>query len=674
MSEYEGSTVLITGGAGFIGSWLCEYFLNEGASVVSVDNLSTGSWNNIRHLKCNANFMHITKDVESKDVINDLELMGFDYIFHFASLASPIDFPYFPIKILDCNTIGTRNMLDLARRGDSVFVFASSSEVYGDPEITPVNENYWGNCNPVGVRSCYSNDIEILTYDGWKLFQNLTGKDKILTLTKDRKVEYHFPTDIIKQRYVGDLIGFKNYQCDLLVTPNHKMYVSKRNDEGDKEFSLIPAYEPLNWNRSHMLKVANYEGEDIEWFYFPKDIDRSYSKTPIVERIKMDDWLEFFGYYVTEGCVYIHKRERKINGKNYTCHNYNNLIAQDSEKNKDKYEKIKKCLERLPFNFGFYGHQFYITNKQLANYLKRFGKAKEKCIPRELMNVSKRQLNILFDAMILGDGSKTSPCVGRDGYKRKTRIQFCSTSYQLMSDFQEILLKIGCAGNIALRDRRNKNPIYGIYVIDKTGFETPSYSDRYIEKYDGFVYCVNVPNHVIFVRRNGKALFCGNCYDEGKRTGEAYCKAFQKKYDVDTRICRIFNTYGERMPKDGRVMPTFIDCALKNEPITIFGDGEQTRCFLYVDDLINGIITIASNPRTTGIPINIGATNEITINKLAEKIIEITDSTSEIVYKDLPPDDPRQRKPDVSRIEKLGWQAFVDLETGIRRVIATWKV
>lgn len=674
--KLEGKSILLSGGAGFIGSWLCETLLDIGASVICIDNFSTGNWSNIRHLKSNPNFIVTLYNVNDPKIVDDFEIAGFDVVMHFASPASPIDFAKIPIEIFKTNTVGTMNMLEIARRSDARFIFSSSSEIYGDvpPEHLPVKEEYRGNCNIIGIRSCFSDDTEILTENGWKLFQNLKPSEKVLTLGKNKNVEYQVPTEIIKQRYNGELIGFKNYHCDLLVTPNHKMYVSKRNDGKDKTFSLIRANESFNWDRSYMLKVANYDNDDEEWFYFPKDLDTRNSKVKIVEKIKMDDWLEFFGYYITEGCVCIAKKKKLVNNKEYETHDYRILIAQDEKKNRKKCEKIRKCLERLPFNFGYYGHQFYIVSKQLANYLKRFGKAKEKYIPRELMNVSKRQLEILFKAMILGDGSIKDAYIGKDGYERKEKTKYCSISYRLMSDFQEILLKIGCAGNILVHDRRNINPIYRIHVINKTGFETPTYNERYMEKYNGFVYCANVPNHVIFVRRNGKALFCGNCYDEGKRGGEAACMAYKREYEMDVRLCRVFNCYGKHMPRDGRAIPHFIERALEDKYLPIFGGGSQTRAFLYIEDLIDGILlqTLADN--ISGLPINIGADKETTVLNLAEKIIDISDSQSEIKFFPAPEDDPKRRLPDITRArELLKWKPVISLDEGLRRTIDDLK-
>ncbi len=315
--RFQGMNVLISGGAGFIGSWLCESLVEGGANVVCIDNMSTGNWKNIRHLKTKPNFACFVYDVCDPKIIDDFRLGAFDIVMHFASLASPVDFPRYPIDILDANLLGTRNMLEIARSSDARFILASSSEVYGDAEVIPIPETYRGNSNIIGVRGCY---------------------------------------------------------------------------------------------------------------------------------------------------------------------------------------------------------------------------------------------------------------------------------------------------------------------------------------------------------------------DEGKRAAEAYCMAYKREYGVDVRLCRIFNTYGERTPRDGRAIPHFVERALEDKYLPVFGDGTQTRTFLYVEDLIEGILlqTLADN--ISGLPINIGADKETTILNLAEKIIDISGSKSEIKFFSAPEDDPQRRLPDISRArELLGWEPVIGLDEGLRRTIDDLK-
>jgi dTDP-glucose 4,6-dehydratase len=158
-------------------------------------------------------------------------------------------------------------------------------------------------------------------------------------------------------------------------------------------------------------------------------------------------------------------------------------------------------------------------------------------------------------------------------------------------------------------------------------------------------------------------------YDEAKRYAEAMTMAYHRQQGVDTAIVRIFNTYGPRMrAMDGRAIPTFFRQALQDRPITVFGDGSQTRSFCYVDDLIDGIVRLAESD--IHLPVNIGNPNEFTLLELAKTVIEVTESRSEIIYEPLPTDDPQQRQPDITRArDLLGWEPTVELAEGLRRTI-----
>jgi len=163
------------------------------------------------------------------------------------------------------------------------------------------------------------------------------------------------------------------------------------------------------------------------------------------------------------------------------------------------------------------------------------------------------------------------------------------------------------------------------------------------------------------------------CYDEGKRCAETLFFDYYREYSVDIRVVRIFNTYGPRMAiNDGRVVSNFIIQALKNEDITIYGDGSQTRSFCYVDDLVDGLIKMMKSDIIG--PVNLGNPGEFTIFELAEKIINLINSKSKIIFRPLPQDDPKQRKPDISKAKKyLNWQPKIGLEEGLAKTIQYFK-
>lgn len=161
------------------------------------------------------------------------------------------------------------------------------------------------------------------------------------------------------------------------------------------------------------------------------------------------------------------------------------------------------------------------------------------------------------------------------------------------------------------------------------------------------------------------------CYDEGKRVAETLMFDYHRKWGLEIKVARIFNTYGPRMAKnDGRVVSNFIVQALSGRSLTIYGNGSQTRSFCYVSDMVDGLIKLMESPVDFTGPVNLGNSGEFTIKKLAEKIIKLTESKSKIVYKKLPEDDPRQRKPDISLAKKiLNWSPKVKLENGLPKTI-----
>ena len=163
------------------------------------------------------------------------------------------------------------------------------------------------------------------------------------------------------------------------------------------------------------------------------------------------------------------------------------------------------------------------------------------------------------------------------------------------------------------------------------------------------------------------------CYDEAKRCAEAFAMAYHRAHGVDTRIIRIFNTHGPRMQVlDGRAVPNFMAQALRGEPLTVYGDGSQTRSLCYVSDLVRGVL--AALERADELPVNLGNPEEVTVLKLAETIVRLAGSDSKIVFRDLPVDDPKQRRPDITRARKLiGWEPEVGLEDGLTRTLEYFR-
>ena len=344
---------------------------------------------------------------------------------------------------------------------------------------------------------CYDEATRVLTDNGWKFFKELTPQDRIATLENGR-LTYVKPKAIQTFEYEGKMYSLKSREVNLLVTPEHRLYVK---EEGVKrDYELRPAKEVYG-KVFRCKKDAKWIGREKKWFYLPQVFHqrktkdgKAWSLKNSKRRVKMDDWLEFLGYYLTEGC----------------CHpsNYAVILVQ---KDSERREKMKKCIQRMGFSYKIYGNRLVIGSKQLWSYLKKLGKAHEKYIPREFMSLSKRQLLILYKALLLGDGY-SSPKYGE-----------CLTtcSERLALDYQELMLKIGFAGTISLR-RKTKRPVFKVQKVKKMLrplINKWSRSDSW-QDYKGKVYCCTVPNGIIYVQREGKSVWSGNSPETKSPNGE----------------------------------------------------------------------------------------------------------------------------------------------------------
>lgn len=358
---------------------------------------------------------------------------------------------------------------------------------------------------------CYDDQTEILTEDGWKFFKDLTDNDIVATLNPQTdSLEYAKPSLIFQKPYKGKMVQVEgSRKVDLVVTPDHKMYVSinKRANEWS-DFNLVKVEDVVN-KKVKYKRNCKWIGVEKDFFEIPPieihhNQHTSHTEPPI--KIPMDVWLEFFGYWLAEG--YASK--------------YTTTITQSA--NEEKQNKIKSIFDKMPFKYAYYcDTDFSIRNKQLSSYLMRFGKAHQKCIPPGLKDLSPRQLKILLEAMMVGDGCSL---------ENKTR-WYLTTSSRLADDVQELLLKTGISGNIRVQtvesllkyDRsingRKVHPRHNQqYTISFVLRNTPQVgynpkqgrnaANHKMIDYDGIVYCVEVPSHIVYVRRNGVPVWSGN--------------------------------------------------------------------------------------------------------------------------------------------------------------------
>jgi len=223
-------------------------------------------------------------------------------------------------------------------------------------------------------------------------------------------------------------------------------------------------------------------------------------------------------------------------------------------------------------------------------------------------------------------------------------------------DFPIQTLKVGSLGtHNALGLAKKKRAVFLLFSTSEVYGDPLEHPQK--ESYWGYVNSIGVRG----------------CYDESKRFAEALTMAYHRVHKLDTKIVRIFNTYGPRMRhQDGRVVPNFIDQALKGQALTVYGKGQQTRSFCYIDDLVEGIFRLMLSNQN--LPINLGNPHEFTIMQLVEIVLRLTGSKSKVVFRKLPQDDPRQRQPDISKAKKLlSWEPLVSLEDGLKRTISWFK-
>ena len=367
---------------------------------------------------------------------------------------------------------------------------------------------------------CYDKETYVLTKTGWKLFDNITYEDEIMTLGKNNNIEYHHPTDIIKYRHKGQMYKLINRGIDLLVTPNHNLYVSKGSYFYGKKDNFKRVYDfELTTPEKYFRKDKRFKKGGAIWNGTEKNIftiAETKEPRPFSNKIggirvytinglqcDMDSFLKFLGFYVAEGCS---------NVKNCSvCMAYNAF---------DEEELIRSLLDGINVKYKDetigYGGLKKIYHKNLAKWLfENCGhRAWNKKVPSFVKNLPQHQIRLFLEHLFIGDGHKT-----------KTSNILTTTSRQLANDVEELLVKIGdCFREYKKRSRINtnnsiqsKHEIYEINWLKLNDVEIDmskakkckSYVEEYVD-YDDYVYCVTVPNHIIYVKRNGKGCWCGN--------------------------------------------------------------------------------------------------------------------------------------------------------------------
>ena len=750
--------ILVTGGAGFIGSHLIDRLMSEGNEVICLDNFYTGRKDNIKRWLSDPRFEAIRHD------ITEPIRLEVDQVYHLACPASPVHYQFNPVKTVKTNVMGTLHMLGLAKRVKARFLLASTSEVYGDPDVHPQPEEYRGNVNCIGIRSCYDEGkriAETLAFDYHRdngvdirvarIFNSLTGDQKVIyykgnqlyyetfaecydrihqdisdvsvpcfdeqgniiikpisaiwkhkvtkkgykikttwgkqvKITEDHSLftrdEKGFPKAVFgKELKVGDSIAVP-HSIPFLEQPLEPFYLSDKLTQksgigviSDRVISILEEFpqqirqylsEKGISPRQFYCKIKRYETANKLPLELWNDLGLQFTEkeklVPPYSVKAINNYLEdissllwFLGFYLAEGCLVAKdyqlifssnvKYLEKIIGITDQLFGVEAKIEWDKTGKRSPDVKIRsKLIADLVINtFGF-GNQL----------------SKQKDIPNWILQLPKSQLVYFLQGFWEGDGNHDAKNTG-------SRLVFNSSSQKIMEKLVLILAKFGILGSVSefyTTVKKGDTKQYKSYRLTVQGLDQYSLLDlantkqtlqakttgnlawgivKQIEEFeiDDYVYDFSVPEYENFI---------GGTYG----------------------LC-CHNTYGPRMlENDGRVVSNFVAQSLRNEPITVYGDGSQTRSFCYVSDLVDGLIRLMNGDYIG--PVNLGNPGEYTILELAQMIQNLINPDLEIAYKPLPQDDPRQRQPDITKARNfLGWEPRVPLQAGLEFLIEDFR-
>jgi len=758
--------VVVTGGAGFLGSHLCDVLLARGDEVIALDNMSTGAVPNIEHLFGHPGFTFVDHDVSTYVWVPG----PVDAVLHFASPASPRDYLEMPIQTLKVGSLGTHNCLGLAKRKDARFLLASTSEVYGDPKVHPQHEQYWGHVNPVGPRGVYDEAkrfAEAITM----AYHRYHGLDVRIvrifnSILADEQVLYDDGTELRRER-VGDLAARIGTNVDLhgytvpafgdggriaaseaiallghpptgpcfevhtrygrsvRVTGDHSLFVEGPGGqpearpvtqlqvgdriavatrievpERDKEWvSVVDAWEAtggsaddlqvtwpgLGWhvweNRQDLVadrvsrRTPGPKVRQSTWGSVVRSRDLDHLTVGEVRRLGLhipetamvrrrvsgaspwlpitlkvtDELLWLLGLWVAEGCWQQSDHDAYVN---WSC-------------DTDTLKRAAKVVERdLWLHVGWQqpsearSGAIIARGQLLLAVLEHLGfGAGPKKIPGWILGLPLSRLKWFMEGYREGDGVHSG-----QKFEEGVRHEFSTVSDDLKDDLVVALARFGICPSVghytstfSQRTGDRRYPFWRITVPQVSPW-SPLDWDRGVQQ-------------TLQARRTGDLVWAPvKSIEEIEPTELVYDFSVpgRENFWAGTGICAK-NTYGPRMRiEDGRVVSNFLVQAIQGKSLTIYGDGTQSRSFCYVDDEIRGIIALLDGDITG--PVNIGNPVEFTVSELAEIVLDVVGSSSEIVYEQLPADDPTQRKPDISLARKsLGWEPSVDVREGLAR-------
>jgi UDP-glucuronate decarboxylase len=761
---------VVTGGAGFLGSHLCEALLGRGDEVVAIDNLVTGSVDNIEHLFAQAGFTFVAHDVSTYVWVPG----PVDAVLHFASPASPVDYLVIPIQTLKVGSLGTHNCLGLAKSKGARFLLASTSEVYGDPQLHPQPESYWGHVNPVGPRGVYDEAkrfAEAMTmayhrYHGLdvrivRIFNSILADEQVLyddgrELRREpvRDVAARFGTNVeltglrvpsfdrrgdIAAADAVALVGHKpsgrcfevrtRYGRSIRVTGDHSLFVEGHDGRpvarpvrqlaaGDRlaiagridvperdrrEVSVIEAWESIAgsahdlqvtwpglgavvWDRRQELlgirlarAAQRIEARRSVWGSIVRSRDRDVLTLAEVRRMGLripgtamvrrrvagrshwlpislritDELLWVLGLYVAEGCRLQTEHDAFIN---ISC----------ADVTLDRAAKIiHRDLWLEPawvVASDRHSSALVVRGQLLLAILSLLGfGAGPKSIPGWILGLPLARLKWFIEGYREGDGVHSGQKL-----EQGIRHEFSTTSATLKDDLIVALARFGICPSVGryettFRQRTGdrRYPFWRITIPHVTPWSPLAWDDGVEQRLNA--------------RRLGDVVWAViNSIDEVPATDLVYdfCVPGRENFWAGTGVMA-HNSFGPHMrANDGRVVSNFLVQALQGKPLTVYGDGSQTRSFCYVDDQVRGILALLDADLTG--PVNIGNPAEFSVAELARLVLDVTGSASEVVHEPLPVDDPRQRQPDITLArERLGWEPVVPVRAGLERT-ADW--
>jgi UDP-glucuronate decarboxylase len=752
--------ILVTGGAGFIGSHLIDRLMSEGHEVICLDNFYTGRKNNIKHWLSNPYFEAIRHD------ITEPIRLEVDQIYHLACPASPVHYQFNPVKTVKTNVMGTLHMLGLAKRVKARFLLASTSEVYGDPEVHPQPEEYRGNVSCTGIRSCYDEGkriAETLSFDYHRdngvdirvarIFNSLTGDQKVIYYKGNQLYYETFAEcyDRIHQDISDVSVPCFDHDSNIVIQPISAIWKHKVSKKGYKITTTWGRQVKITEDHSLFTRDGNGNpkavfGKDLkvgdsvavphlipfleqplEPFYLSDKLTEKSGISVVSEKVVsyLEQFPEKIRQYLSEKGVTLRhcyckvKRYETANKFPLDLWNYLNLPWSEKDKIVPPYSKkainnyLKDTSSFLWF-LGFYLAKGCLINsdsdKQLlfssnVKYLEklieiakelfgldleiRYDKAgkrspsvhirskiivdlvvnafgfgdklsMEKDIPDWILQLPKEQLVFFLQGFWEGDGN-------HDAKTTDSMLIFNSSSQKIIEKLVLILAKFSILGSVSefyTTVRKGDSQKYKSYRLTVQGLNQYYLLDlansqqtlqakttgnlawglvKQIEEFEinDYVYDFSVPEYENFI---------GGTYG----------------------IC-CHNTYGPRMlENDGRVVSNFVAQSLRNEPITVYGDGSQTRSFCYVSDLVDGLIRLMNGDYIG--PVNLGNPGEYTILELAQMIQSMINPHLEIAHKPLPQDDPRRRQPDITKAKNiLGWEPRVPIQAGLELLIEDFR-